>query len=398
MKLGIISDCHHYYNEAGKLCSLTSVVWQFEKWAQMFDEVIICAPFLYGTPPVTYQTPYKASNIRLLPISNAGGNTIQAKLILVQKIIEWWRTLKSLIRQVDAVHVRCPNNISILGLIAIQRTRLLRQAVYTGSWLGKYREPLTYKAQRIFLKYFFRGPVAVYGHWPNQPDHIVPSFSPPYNQADWDMESHQVAQRVRALHKMKHLALPIHLLSIGSLNRNKNQILIIDAIQILVKRGIDCRLDLLGDGDQRGVLEKHSNSLGLADRIFFHGNVSQSVVRQFYRKAIFVLQAPYAEGFGKVPVEALCHGVVPILSDVDMSQQIVGAGIRGRCFPQGDAQAVAGIVIDLAQNPEMMVGMIENGREYARSLNLEAWQQHLREMLDYSWGTHLIIRSAKSEK
>lgn len=385
MKLGIISDCHHYYNETGELCSLTPVVLQFEIWAQMFDQVIICAPLLSSMPPAAYKTPYQSANIHLLPIENAGGDTLQAKLLLAQKTFGWWRTLKELIKQVDAVHIRCPNNISILGLLAIHRTHLLRQAVYTGSWLGHKNEPLTYKAQRIFLKYFFRGPVAVYGTWPDQPSHIVPSFSPSYTQADWDMESVQITQRLEALRKIDTLPAPIRLLSVGALNRNKNQQLVINAVSHLVKQGIHCRLDLLGDGDQRAALEKQVQQLELTERVFFHGSIAQSAVRQFYRQASFVIQAPYTEGFGKVPVEAFFHGAIPLLSDVDMSSQIVGMGTRGRCFPQDDALAISQTVKNLTHDPVSMTQMIKNGRAYAATLTLEAWQIHIREILNQYW-------------
>lgn len=393
MKLGIISDAHHYYNDSGKLCTLTPLARQFEQWAQMFDSVIICAPLLPGNPPATYQIPYSASNIQLLPIANAGGDTLQAKLFLTRKTVGWWKTLQKLFKQVDAVHIRCPNNISILGLLALQRTKLLRQAVYTGNWFGYPNEPTTYRIQRLFLKYMFRGPVAVYGAWPNQPDHIVPSFSPSYSQTDWDMESVQVAKRLTLLRGLKCLPAPIRLISVGALDRNKNQQLLLHAMRSLLEQGKDCRLDLLGDGDQRETLEKQAQVFELKQRVFFHGSVSQSAVREFYRQATFVIQSSYSEGFSKVPIEAFFHGVIPILSNISTNPQIVGDGSRGRCFSLGDAQSIADHIGNLASQPAEIAHLIDNGREYVRKVTLEAWQQHLREMLNCYWKTQIEIRN-----
>lgn len=396
MRLGIISDAHHYLGADGRLYTLSPLARQFDQWAQMFDLVTICAPLLPGIPRATH-SPYAASNIRLLPITNAGGNTLQAKLDLFRKTAGWWQTLQKLIEQVDAVHIRCPNNISILGLLAVQRTDLLRQAVYTGSWMGHPDEAPTYRWQRIFLKYFFRGPVAAYGAWPNQPDHIVPSFSPSYSQADWDMESAQIVERLAWLCSLDRLPAPVRLISVGALNQNKNQQLILQALRCLLEQGIDCTLDLLGDGGQRAALEQQAQELGLHQRVIFHGNVAQRTVRQFYRQAAFVIQSPYSEGFGKVPIEAFFHGAIPILSDVDLSAQVVGGSDRGRCFSQGDAQAIADHVGKLIRQPAEMVRLIDNGREYARGLTLEAWQQHLREMLNHHWQTRLEIHADNLE-
>lgn len=154
MRLGIISDSHHYYDTEGHLCNLTVLTRQFGCWSNLFAEVVICAPLLPGSPPISH-SPYQNSNIRLLPISLAGGNSLRAKVHLGRQIQGWWRTLKILLGQVDAVHIRCPNNISLLGLLALLRARHPRQAVYTGTWPGYAGEPFTYRWQRWFLRRFF---------------------------------------------------------------------------------------------------------------------------------------------------------------------------------------------------------------------------------------------------
>lgn len=397
MRLGIISDAHHYYDESGMLSSLTPVVRQFEQWAKIFDSVTICAPLLSGSPPVTYQTFYMAANIQLLPITNAGGNTLLDKLFLVQQTMSWWRTLKKLIKEVDAIHIRCPNNISILGLLAIQNAHILRQAVYTGTWQGYAGEPITYAWQRLFLRRFFEGPVAVYGDWPNQPHHIVPSFSPSYSQTVWESEKHHVSNRIRCLSDRIVLPEPVRLLTVGSLNHNKNQRLVIRVAQILRQAGIQIKLDLLGDGDQFLMLEQLVKDLKLGGVIKLHGQVSQDVAREFYRQADFVVQASYAEGFGKVPIEAFFHGAIPILSDVGMSIQIVGGNQRGRVFPTDDANSAVQEIMALIRHPDEMIRLIRNGRVYAKTQTLEAWQEHIHDMLRDHWKADFKNKTKEKE-
>lgn len=388
MRLGIISDAHHYYDAQGRLATLSPLVRQFEQWAALFDEVTICAPLLHGLPPGTH-TPYQVANIKLLSISKAGGNGIWAKANLVWKVKDWWLALRQLLREVDAVHIRCPNNISILGLIALLRSNCHRQALFTGTWLGYPGEPITYRWQRWFLKNHFRGPVAVYGNWPNQPPHIVSSFSPSYSEADWILESGRIANNLDHLAALRTLPQPLQLLTVGSLSRNKNQQLVIRSVRLLKDIGIEAELHVLGDGELRMELQGIAQNLGVEGQVHFHGRTPYDKVRQFYREADFVVQAPLAEGYGKVPIEAFFHGAIPVLSNVNLSSQIVGGTERGRCFPSEDATALAQVIRELADRPHEMVQLIANGREYARSLTLETWQQHIKEMLERAWDVDL---------
>lgn len=369
---------------------LAPVARQFEQWAQLFDEVVVCAPLLRGMPTPT-SSAYEARNLRLLPVRPAGGNTLPAKLELALQIAPWWRAIRTLLQQVDAVHIRCPNNISILGLKALERSTCLRQALYTGTWNGYETEPRTYRWQREYLRDRFQGPVAVYGEWPDQPPHIVASFSPSYRDADWQAEAAGAAAKLERLRGLDRLRRRVQLVSVGGLDANKNQQVALRAVKELVALNVDARLDILGDGPERPRLAALIDELGLQDRVTLHGLTSQADVRRWYRQADFVIQPTRSEGFGKVPIEAFFHGAIPIMSDVNLHPQFAGSGeaARGRCFPPDDAGAAARHIADLAGRPSAMSDMVANGREYARRFTLEAWQIHVREMLEAHWGRSL---------
>lgn len=302
---------------------------------------------------------------------------------------EWWRTLKTLLDQVDAVHIRCPNNISILGLLALQKRDHLRQAVYTGTWAGYPGEPLTYRWQRWFLRCFFRGPVAVYGDWLGQPPHIVPTFSPTYSKWDWEQETERVTAKITHLEKVTALPESLQLVTVGSLYENKNQQMVIRLVAALQEVGIQAVLHILGDGVLQPHLEALTKELCLTQQVHFHGYVPADKVRTFYRTADFVIQAPHAEGYGKVPIEAFFHGIIPILSDVNLSRQIIGDGVRGRCFPLDDMTFLRQELLTLWRQPATMAEMIRQGRAYAATLTLEAWQKHLQKILIRFWKVQL---------
>ncbi len=369
---------------------LSPVARQFEQWAQLFDDVTVCAPLIRGMPSPK-SSPYQAENITLLPVRGAGGNSLTAKVDLALQVVPWWRAIRKLLQQVDAVHIRCPNNISIIGLLALERSTCLRQAVYTGTWNGYASEPRTYRWQREYLRDRFQGPVAVYGEWPDQPAHVVASFSPSYSDVEWVAETGSVAAKLDRLRGLSRLSRPVAMVSVGGLDQNKNQRVAIQAVKALAVLNIEARLDILGDGPERPRLAQLIDDLGLQDRVVLHGSTSQADVRRWYRAADFVIQPTRSEGFGKVPIEAFFHGVIPIMSDVNLHPQFAGSGddARGRCFPTEDPDACARHVADLASRPAEMMRMIANGRPYARRYTLEAWRLHLREMLEAHWGRPL---------
>jgi glycosyltransferase involved in cell wall biosynthesis len=385
-RLAIISDAHHYRDGEGRLCTLTPLARQFEKWAEMFEEVIVCAPLLPG-PPTAMHGPYRAANISLEPIPVAGGNTLRAKLSLAAKLASWRRALRRVLARTDAVHIRCPNNVSILGLLLLSRSHHLRQAVYTGNWEGYPGEPRTYRWQRWFLRNRFRGPVAVYGEWPGQPAHIVPTFSPVFSRAEWDAEAEQVRARIRRLQGAATLPAPVRLVSVGTLDRNKNHSVAIRAVALLRDAGMHAELDILGEGDQRPSLESLVRELGVGDRVRLRGKQAHDQVREFYRGADFAVQPSLTEGFSKVVVEAMLHGAVPLLSDLPVNRQTVDGGRRGRSFPPGDPQALARHLLELGESPAQVVRMVDESRRYALELTLDAWKEHLQGMLRRHWGT-----------
>lgn len=386
MHLGIVSDAHHYWDSSSRLCTLTPLARQFEQWASLFDQVTVVAPLLPGDPPAG-SGPYQVQNIRLNPIPVAGGSTLTSKLILIRVLPRWWRVIQQLLGKVDAVHIRCPNNVGIPALLAVARISVPRQAAYTGTWVGYDGEPATYQWQRRYLARSFRGPVAVYGDWPNQPPHVVPSFSPSFYDADWEDEEQAVLRRIDRLKELARLPAPVRLLTVGSLT--KNQDVVIRMVAHLCSQGFDVNLDVLGGGVQQTKLEALVNDLKLVNCVRIHGRVSHEMVRKSLRMADFVVQAPTVEGLGKVPIEAFFHGAVPILSNVNLSAQLVGGGERGRLFGPGDYEGAADAVAELICEPAKLASMIQQGRAYARTLTLERWREHLRQMLEKHWNLTL---------
>jgi glycosyltransferase involved in cell wall biosynthesis len=99
------------------------------------------------------------------------------------------------------------------------------------------------------------------------------------------------------------------------------------------------RLTILGDGPCRQELEVLSRRLGQDGRIAFAGVVPD--VTPYLRKADVYLSTSVSEGMSNALLEAMSHGVMPVVSRVSGADELVEEGVSGFLFPPGDETALA---------------------------------------------------------
>jgi glycosyltransferase involved in cell wall biosynthesis len=113
--------------------------------------------------------------------------------------------------------------------------------------------------------------------------------------------------------------------SCGWLKEYKGFHILIEALALLVRRGVDATLDLAGDGPQRRYLEEQSRNLGLADRVAFHGFVAHDRLLELYRKCdAFALPSVVMGRYGR-------QDVIPnVLAEaMAVGLPVVGSAIGG---------------------------------------------------------------------
>jgi len=384
VKLGILSDAPHGEGPDGRLHGPPVLVRQFECWASLFSEVILLAPNVNGALPGSH-APYALTNLKHRPIRAAGGNTLRAKGRLLLEAWWWWREIRRLLRDVDALHIRCPNNVAVPGLLASLTTRHRKHAVYTGSWAGYPGEPWTYRFQRSFLRRWFRGPVGVYGDWASRPAHVVPTFSPTFSDAEWEAEEPAVRRRLERV-AATDSSRGLRLLTVGALTANKNQRIAIEGVQALCARGWDVTLEIVGDGPLRPSLERQVGDSNLEGRVTFRGYLARAGVEDAYRRADFLVQPSRTEGFPKSVVDACRFGAAAILSDIPAHRSVFAARGAAALFSPCDGSCLAATVERLAREPAVHAGLVAAARAWSRGLTYGAFRSHLRDVLTSSWG------------
>ena len=372
-KILIISDCLHAYVN-GKLGSRNHVfVKQMNALISQFETCNLCAPLDKNEENIisTYRAPKTDLNYIALPI--VGGNSLYAKLRLIGVIPLWFlRTLRVIV-QSDIVYQRFPNNVNLFTVFIVLLLRKKRFATYTGTWDDYPGEPYTYRLQKLILRLFYNANVFIY--WPDQSkvpgQNLINSYSPSLYKRD--LLTHI---ELNTLLRDKLSSDYIQLATVGSLSKNKNQIFSIKILHLLLSRNIEARLAIIGSGSEYNELFKTACILGVEGYVDFKGSLPIEHVLDALSKTDFLIQSPFIEGFGKVPIEALSRGVIPILSNTPFADKFTCSSKYGYVFDLNAEESLER-VFDFITSTNGNIGwrkeFLDYCHEVSRKYTIERW-------------------------
>jgi glycosyltransferase involved in cell wall biosynthesis len=152
---------------------------------------------------------------------------------------------------------------------------------------------------------------------------------------------------------------------VGGMIPLRDQNVILSVVEQIVREGINVYLVLVGDGPLRNELESKCSRLGIMRRVHFLG-YRDDVPELLAAFDVYVNMAR-EEGFGIAVVEAMQAGLPVVLANAGALPELIEDGISGILVPPGDADSLANVINNLANDGELRNKLGEEARRRARS-------------------------------
>lgn len=159
------------------------------------------------------------------------------------------------------------------------------------------------------------------------------------------------------------------ILAVGRLTEQKDFPTLLRAFA-LVRKEMDARLLILGEGEKRKELEALARELGIAEDLDMPGFV-KNPYKYMRRSAVFVLSSQW-EGLPTVLVEAMACGC-PVVSTNCPSgpAEILENGKYGLLVPPRDHEKLAQAILQVLKDERLAHELREKGRKRALDFNVE---------------------------
>lgn len=103
---------------------------------------------------------------------------------------------------------------------------------------------------------------------------------------------------------------PISIIFVGEIQKNKNVSSIILAVSELNKRNVDIEFHVIGSGPEESGCQALAKKLSIEKKVFFHGwQNGKEKIKQYYEQADIFVMLSFRETFGTVYIEALSQGL-----------------------------------------------------------------------------------------
>ncbi|MGE5549324.1 MAG: glycosyltransferase family 4 protein [Bacteroidota bacterium] len=164
----------------------------------------------------------------------------------------------------------------------------------------------------------------------------------------------------------------------GRLSKEKGCLHALAALLPLLREDA-LHLVILGDGEERGRLERLAAKNGAGDRVLFLGQ--QPDVRPFLALADAVVSPGPREAFGLATLEAMAMGRAVVAVDAGGVPEVIEDGRDGLLVPPGDGLALAAAVYRLAGDEELRRTLGEGARKRAMEFSEERMVERTEEVM-----------------
>ncbi len=161
-----------------------------------------------------------------------------------------------------------------------------------------------------------------------------------------------------------YTTLPLTITTIGRLEAQKGQHLLLAAAQQVLAQFANVRFLFVGQGPLDEQLQAQAAQLGIADRVEFAG-LRRDIPSILAQSDIFVLPSLW-EGLPLAAIEAMAAARPVVLTDVGGNRELITHEQEGLLIPPNDSTALTAALLALLQSPEKRKKLGEQARAHAR--------------------------------
>ncbi|CAL8968646.1 D-inositol-3-phosphate glycosyltransferase [Propionicimonas sp. T2.31MG-18] len=154
----------------------------------------------------------------------------------------------------------------------------------------------------------------------------------------------------------------LRILDVGRLVPEKGAPVLLDAVSLLVERGVPVEVRLVGSGDLGEDLARTITSRGLSDVVTLVGPVGQDEILSEYHWADVFCLPSFQEGLPVVLMEAMATCLPVVTSTINGIPELVRDGANGYLLPPGRADLLADALERLAADPALRASLGERAR------------------------------------
>lgn len=143
------------------------------------------------------------------------------------------------------------------------------------------------------------------------------------------------------------------IISIGRLSRVKGHVVLLEALATLVAESLPLRVTLVGDGEERSVLERAAADANLLAHVAFTGWRDHQLVFEMLRRSDLCVMPSFAEGIPLTLMEAMAVGTPCIATYVGGVPELIQHGVSGELVPAGDSRMLGDSIRRLALSADL---------------------------------------------
>lgn len=170
----------------------------------------------------------------------------------------------------------------------------------------------------------------------------------------------------------------IKLISVGGINKNKNQAFQLEVASALKQKSVSFHLDIFGGGPLLEHIRDLVAGLGLKNEVSVHGICDD--VKSMLNKSDIFIHTARKEAFGLVMLEAMASGLPVVCLDGGGNRDLMQDGENGFILKNQDATLFAQKILDVCNTPHRYAEMSQNALSTAERYDIKPYVTRLLEI------------------